>query len=80
MDLDELVEATDHEYNTMPEAVNAKLQEIEEGELEDGAFDKGDIAETICDRIASEEYGEEELGEETLEAFESLIGELSETL
>ena len=80
VDQDELVEATGEEHHTMPDAVKAKLQAIEQGVLEDGAFDKGDIAETICDRIASGEYGEEELGEETLEAFGSLIQELSETL
>lgn len=55
-DPDELIEATGENYNTMPDAVKAKLQELERGELEEGAFDKGEIAETICDRIASGEY------------------------
>lgn len=35
------------------------------------------MGKTICDRIASGEYGADELGEETVEAFADLIMELS---
>ncbi|NHN59804.1 MULTISPECIES: hypothetical protein [Halorussus] len=64
----------------MPDAVKAKLQEIEQGELEEGAFDKGKIAETICDRITSGEYKADDLGEETVESMRSLVERLSGVL
>lgn len=80
MDPDGLVAATGEDFKTIPDAVTAKPQEIEQGELEKGAFDKGEIAETICDRIASGKYGEEELGGETVEAFGELIRELGSIL
>nr|WP_162224297.1 hypothetical protein [Halorussus salinus] len=80
VDPDDLVQATGDEYRTIPEAVKAKLQEIEQGELQEGGFDKGDIAETICGRVASGEYDEEKIGEESLEAFGVLIEELSDVL
>lgn len=78
MDPDELVKATGEEHNTIPDAVKAKLQAIEQGELEKGAFDKGDIVETVCDQIASGAYREAELGEESVKYFQALIQGLSE--
>ena len=72
--------ARGHEPKTMPDAMKGKLQEIEQGEFEDGAFDKGAIAETISDRITSGEYEEEEFAEETVEAFARLITDLSAAL
>ncbi|NEU58780.1 hypothetical protein [Halorussus sp. MSC15.2] len=71
-----MVKETGDEYQTMPDVVKAKLQEIEQGELQVGGFDKGDVAETICDRIASGDYGKDELDTETVEAFGDLVGKL----
>ncbi len=64
----------------MFDAVEGKLNEIEQGEPEEGAFDKGVVAETIYDRIASGKYSDDELGEETLEAFASLIQKTADVL